>query len=561
MKPTWEFHMAFENKFNHMKNTLLLLIIMLASLGAQGASYYVNADRGDDTNSGLSPHAPFKSLNRVNALLLRAGDKVLLAGEQTFKGQLILSGVKGSKEQPVLISAYQPNDQTNASKPIIDAQGFFKGIKIVNSSHIHVQGIEVCANGGEKPQLANQQLMRCGVLVTTSQKGHFTGINLTNLLVRDVFFEKEGFQRGSAEVKTPNGKQNYGWGIRFINATPGAKLTDLVVENCAITNVAHTGIKFTGKNKTIANIKVLNCSVSHTGGPGIQMSGVHNGVVHGNVVNCSGSNNDSRKWGRGSGLWTWGSSDIIIEHNRFSNANGPGDSAGCHIDYNCNNVVVQYNFSMNNAGGFCEILGNNFNCAYRYNVSVNDGQRVKGENGAFQEGKVLWLSGYQGHKKRSGPFNSYIYNNTIFVKDGVVAKMAIDYAAAGVFIANNIFVIEGESKLVLGDQYKPQKKDEAEIQGVMFKNNLFMKKANWPVDAPISDEDPIFGDPQFVNAGGSNVTDYLPRNKALVKDKGLLPQALPADSIGLFNGLIPSHDILGNPIIGLPDLGAFEINN
>ena len=26
-------------------------------------------------------------------------------------------------------------------------------------------------------------------------------------------------------------------------------------------------------------------------------------------------------------------------------------------------------------GGFCEILGDNINCGYRYNISVNDGYR------------------------------------------------------------------------------------------------------------------------------------------------------------------------------------------
>ena len=65
-------------------------------------------------------------------------------------------------------------------------------------------------------------------------------------------------------------------------------------------------------------------------------------------------------------------------------ANGPADSAGCHIDFNCDNVIVQYNLSVSNAGGFIEILGNNYNCSYRYNVSVNDGHRIKGKNNAFR---------------------------------------------------------------------------------------------------------------------------------------------------------------------------------
>ena len=132
----------------------------------------------------------------------------------------------------------------------------------------------------------------------------------------------------------------------------------------------------------------------------MQMSGVKSGLVKGNYINGSGSNNDSRKWGRGSGLWTWGTTNEVIENNSFLNANGPGDSAGCHIDFNCSDVVVQYNLSVNNAGGFCEILGNNYNCAYRYNISVNDGYRVKGQNGAFQEGKIYWLSGYVGNKQQ-----------------------------------------------------------------------------------------------------------------------------------------------------------------
>ena len=121
----------------------------------------------------------------------------------------------------------------------------------------------------------------------------------------------------------------------------------------------------------------------------MQFSGVTDGHIHHNKIDHSGSTADSRNWGRGSGLWTWSCSNIVIEHNRFENANGPGDSAGVHIDYNCNDVVIQYNLSANNAGGFCEILGNNYNCAYRYNISINDGYRVKGVNGAFQEGKIF----------------------------------------------------------------------------------------------------------------------------------------------------------------------------
>jgi hypothetical protein len=290
------------------------------------------------------------------------------------------------------------------------------------------------------------------------------------------------------------------------------------------------------------------------------MSGVEKGYIANNKVNRSGSKNDSRKWGRGSGLWTWGSSDVLIEKNHFLNANGPGDSAGAHIDFNCENIILQYNFSANNAGGFCEILGNNYNCAYRYNISVNDGHRIKGVDGAFQEGKTLWLSGFSGkNTKRNGPYNSYIYNNTIVVSKDILSKYAFDKAATGLLVMNNIFYVQGESAGVLGDQYKPDTNGKSNIKNVVFKNNLFLNSNSWPKDISIKDSIPIFGNPKFNVSETLLIRNYIPTNSGLVKNRGMKIVAIPSDSIGLKIGLKVTHDIMGNQITGVPDLGAIEL--
>ena len=68
--------------------------------------------------------------------------------------------------------------------------------------------------------------------------------------------------------------------------------------------------------------------------------------------------------------------NTVISNNKFQNANGPADSAGCHIDFNCNDIIVENNLSRNNAGGFIEILGNNYNCSYRHNLSINSLQKI-----------------------------------------------------------------------------------------------------------------------------------------------------------------------------------------
>jgi hypothetical protein len=343
-----------------------------------------------------------------------------------------------------------------------------------------------------------------------------------------------------------------------MNNTKTGLLKDLKVLRCKIFKVSHTGVKFTAHEKGLQQVVVAHCTVYETGGPGMQFSGVAGGHFHHNKIQYPGSTADSRNWGRGSGLWTWSCSNILIEHNRFENANGPGDSAGVHIDYNCSDVVIQYNLSANNAGGFCEILGNNYNCCYRYNVSVNDGARVKGINGAFQEGKIFWLSGYQGDKKKNaGPYNSYFYNNTIYVRGTQVPKIAVSSSADGALIANNIFYFESASQAVAGDQ-KSREVDVDGVPNVVFTNNLFLRADTWPADLPFRNTTAMIGDPLFKNKGGLVLKDYAPGNRNLVREKGVVILPLPNDSIGLRIGLKVERDILGNKIVGKPGLGAIQ---
>jgi hypothetical protein len=289
------------------------------------------------------------------------------------------------------------------------------------------------------------------------------------------------------------------------------------------------------------------------------MSGASSVYVAGNLVDHSGSNNDTRKWGRGSGLWTWGSADVLIEKNKFLYANGPGDSDGAHIDYNCSNIIIQYNLSAYNAGGFCEILGNNYNCSYRYNISVNDGYRIKGKNGAFQEGKTLWLSGYQGtNQKRKGPVNTYIYNNTIYTDASLYPKLAFDNTSNTVLIANNIFYMVNPFTMVMGDQYKPDTRSDSLIKNMHMVNNLFLTIDSWPKELLIHDPVSIHGDPDFKAAGGLNFRDYVPSNLSLIRNKGISLSAWKPAATALMYPLKMEKDILGNSIPELPSIGAIE---
>lgn len=530
---------------------------MMMAISSSATNYYINSSLGSDSNDGKSKDRPFKNASSLQVVSFQPGDSILFATGLKYIGMLSLVDQRGSLAHPIVISSYRFLNHT--IKPLLDAGNDLNTILLSNSAHIQITELEITATIPFEKNGKNAAEMRCGILVETTKDDAFENIVLKHLDVHDIYFNEPGFKRSAAETKSANGTQSYGWGIRFINQSKKGVMKQLSVSFCTVYNVSHTGIKLTAPAGGIIGMEINNNQVYHTGGPGMQFSGVKDGHIHHNNIHHSGSVQDSRNWGRGSGLWTWSCSDILIEHNRFEYANGPGDSAGVHIDFNCSHVVVQYNFSANNAGGFCEILGNNYNCSYRYNISVNDGYRVKGRNGAFQEGKIFWLSGYQGDKQKpAGPFNSYFYNNTMYVAPGIVPKIAISATANGILIMNNIFYFEDSAIMVAGDQFKT---DASLLQtgNTIFRNNLFLRADNWPAAIFLKDTLPVFTDPVFLKKGGLLLTDYIPGNTKKIRDKGLLIPKIPGDNTGIKIGLHMAVDILGNKIKGKPDIGAIEL--
>ena len=478
-----------------MKRFLLIIALVCSSCSQfqygdkndVGYSYYFNSVTGENSNLGTK-EKPFKSLDFLNNINLSNGDKILLANGSTF-----LNTIDLINEDGIEISNYEIDGNTKL--PTINSKGKIASIFIENSSNIKISNVEMTANGGGANEFLHKKLkidLRAGILyLVTNNKVH-DSLTVSSVTIRDIFYEDPGYKRNESEVRTPNGTKSYGWGIRVLNLSESGNLENISINKSLFKNISHTAIRFIGnRERQFKNLEIFDNDVLRTGGPGMVFNSTRNLFARGNDINYSGSFDDTRKWGRGSGLWTWGTSYAVISENKFQNANGPADSAGCHIDFNCNDVIVERNLSRNNAGGFIEILGNNYNCSYRHNVSINDGHRVKGKNGAFQEGKTFWLSGYIGRgQERNGPFNSYIYGNKVYVGKDIIPKIAVDKASKGVYVANNIFYFENDPIMVLGDQYKPDPGGGSEIENVFFENNVF-KKNHWPKDVLIQPHENI----------------------------------------------------------------------
>ena len=546
--------------FCHAKKLILILSIAFLILGCSkkninkvdestGKSYYVNSISGNDINDGHTPETAWKTLKQASRLY-KPGDELLLCKGCTFYGKLNLKG-GGDKDKPVIVSSYNSKNGTS-DMPIIDAKGYLAAIQISNGKNFIIRDLELTSDAGT-PNETEARTKRFGVYVITNQPGKYTNISLINLNIHHVFATE------SIESGGQNPTSNMGMGIVVLTKDKGAKIENILIEGCTIEMTGHTGIKISGTGygesiNYIDSVIILNNHLKNIGGPGMVPGRCQGVLVRGNIVDHSGSNADPRMHNRGSGIWPWTCNNVIIEKNKFMHARGKNDSCGAHIDFNCNNVVVQYNLSLDNAGGFVEILGNNYNCCYRYNISIDDGFRIKGKNKAQKDGHVLWTSGYVGSgNKKHGPSNSYIYNNTIYVKQDILSKFSFTETTEGVLIANNIFYILGETIDASNET------DNAFIENAVFKNNLYQKADILPVSLIITDTEPIIGDPQFTNPGGLNPEDYIPSNVSVIKNKGITIQKIPGDEIGLKIGLDVEVDFFGNPIKDIPDLGAVEL--
>lgn len=338
-------------------------------------------------------------------------------------------------------------------------------------------------------------------------------------------------------------------------------LSDVQVEACTIERTGHYGIwiKSLGlvgidafKN---TGISILDCDFLYTGGSGFVPNKSEDVLVEGCTFNHTGSGIDPRMWNRGSGTWPFDCRDVVIQDNRFMNAHGPQDSYGAHIDYGNENVVIQYNLSYHNEGGFVEILGDNIRCGYRYNISVNDGYREDPEGDPWdKKGKIFWVGNYCGSSTvRCPSTETFIYNNTVFVNDTLFPEIYVWPEVGDVFMANNLIVATAEGEVI-------PTLIRNEDNTLDISHNLFFEANRFDLDSDLL-TDAVFADPMILYSGTEGVEDatlYRLENESPAVGAGrLIAGSTDASDYLNHNG---GRDYFGLPVSPLqpPNIGAYN---
>jgi len=84
---------------------ILFAFCMVPLIPVQAATYYVDAERGNDTNNGTAPTTAWKSVDKLNHAKFLPGDTIVFRRGQIWREQLNLQS-SGEAQRPITIDAY-----------------------------------------------------------------------------------------------------------------------------------------------------------------------------------------------------------------------------------------------------------------------------------------------------------------------------------------------------------------------------------------------------------------------------------------------------------------------
>ena len=416
--------------------------------------YFVSASQGSDKNDGLSPSSAWATPARVEDQTLRPGDTVHFRSGDVFRGPLVVDE-SGTAEAPIHFTAYGEGEL-----PVIDGSrgeggSALAAILIEDQDQIELSHLAV-RNFRKTSKRDRADVNAYGILVKNTGKRNLRGFQLHHLDVAEVYpiRAKKSFNETSVT------------GIRFETVpaksvkkavnTGDIHVHDNVVRHTARFGIAirHRASKLEGLTGTPldydTDVRVVNNVCEDLGGSCVLMNGVWGGLLEGNQFIRSGALVEPElSVNRGSGAWFFRSNHVVAQHNVAVSSRGHNDSSGLHVDYGNENILVQYNFFVDNEGYGTEILGKNKNVIWRYNISVGDGTRrmkdVRPEGGKSKyPGKTIFVSDFA-VPKRIQSEDVYIYNNTYLIRSG--SDPLFELNGEDVRVWNNAFLVEDGARL------------------------------------------------------------------------------------------------------------------
>lgn len=332
-----------------------------------GRTFYVSAE-GDDANDGLSKETPLKTIDAVNALSLQAGDSVRFRGGDTFEGSVSINGLKGEADNPITFCGY--DDETEPAH----IKGGANAVRFTFASNVVVRDLRIEGNSPDYGQAGSSG----GDVLSFNY--HATDERFENIYI----VNNEVFS---------NSYENRLFGIS-INLSadlesqiPEKVLSHVVISGNTVHTTGRTGIHSGGwfvqetgnqnacRATDFYDITVENNHVYDMGHIGIYLGGVTDSRILRNLVHDTGLYSTDALLEGECGIMAISADTMDIMYNVTYNnfdASLNYDSMGIDIDWNTNNINVQYNHTYDCLGSGIATMANQNSFIRNNRVENND---------------------------------------------------------------------------------------------------------------------------------------------------------------------------------------------
>ncbi|SEN50837.1 right-handed parallel beta-helix repeat-containing protein [Nonomuraea pusilla] len=468
---------------------------------APARNFFVDC-QAQDGGSGRNAAEPLNSLAAVNAIELRAKDKIMFRAGTVCAGRLEPVG-SGSAEHPVLFTSYG-----EGPKPIIQGDGGEWAVHLVDNSHLTLEKLHIT-------NPAATTAKRTGVQYNSTTPEPKAGLVLRDLEISDVagWGNKTGansswfaYSAGISVQALPEGQVGY--------------LDGITITGNYIHDTGGGGIKISRKGTDYhRNVHIARNTIRAVGGDGIVVHASDHPLVEHNLFDEGGAGRYPYVDGNFAGMWPINSVDPVFQYNEVTRQRPTiFDSTAWDCDGGIKgSCVYQYNYSHDNAGGFylgcqscTEFPNYRATAVLRFNIAQDD-CRIAGNASGDNKSPLR------------------LYNNTFFCPS---QKLDVAVPTGDSTIANNVF-------------YAPSGTLPA-APGIVYDSNVY----HGGVAAPASDARAVTADPGLAAPGTADGADDVDGYK-LLRGSPALGSGAALDGLG-------DRDYFGNPVSGAPSRGAYN---
>ena len=571
---------VIKDEFMYKTTIMILTIItvLLISFECRPTTYYVDATNGNDSNTGTSQAAPWKTISKVNNSQFQPGDFILFKRDKTWRGQLTVPSA-GSNGNPITITSYG-----SGAKPIIfgsydfddpnkwEAEGTSNLWQTTETYWFHASmnyhpygyvyddgngdvwvtisngtnslssdwdagwspttGRVYIYHGSGKPSEQTSKLEICRPKVNATQAtikaNNKNYIVIDGISLRYASTHHIGIAN-SSNIRVQNCDTQYCWrdSIWF-----GNNASNIIISNNYVKDSGDIGINlevsWDGGNYSMSNITVTGNTVDLSSDGGIKVvdgawgsSGYSNILISNNAVTNSGEGIDADNWvGRGiflgnSNSNSTGFSNVVVTGNYINNATFACIAVGGRFSQ-ITDVLVKGNRMVNDANYTLDVTGNVVG-DFVYNIMDN----VSGEGTC-----TLRCIDASGDIKF---YNNTICGNslrTVYIRSssGIEYKNNIAYNMTTDNWKKNIEIALSSNLDIEYNLYFRNNLNDAQgitVNGVNYTlNNFSSYTSSWGYDLHSMVSDPLFvdsGDGDFRLKAGSSCID-AGRNVSLAQD-------------------------------------------